>query len=640
MATPETVFEQIPEACVVDNTLYLIANHEMVKSVAGARYPWGVPISKVNLAYSSCTTGGSMVRGRYKLCAVPENMLGRIGNPYKTDANFIPLTVQTQVYTTAATNIKIVVTVPTHPDSQVKRWLMYRTKVDELGPYYYAGEVDEGTTTFTFDDGDDALPLNDFLDGPYSDDDSTLAGPFIYGRPPVHSYMLHAYGDTMFVFGARPYRKGLATVTVGSTLVTFSEAIIDGGGNTATVTANTTLGIKWTSGLVQQRPPQIITPDVSQRFLGHRFKLDDSGLSYTIASVVSKNSVRLNTAYLAEQNQAAGTTITGAYTIVANQNIVCPSRPGEMEYFCPAEQFSIGESTGTTLRGGISYAGDALLFTEKTIYRVVKGVNPGTHEVYETLSNYGTIAHRSICQTPRGIAFFTGDHIAIYSNQVSTLISEPLGDLLKNSNPDLKEWVMCKVVDNRLYVAFAAEDSVYMDSIVVFDFNTGAWDRWDGLQIVNMQCITSKKGQNRLHIQVPVGNDGYAAHYFTPNAFNDGFGSVYLGGTVQNATATTLTTTGTFPTVGSHGWDLRGMRVKIREGVAADEKRRIIANTSNSLTVGVPWDTVPAVGDEYTVGQIESYFRTGRQSFPDPQTEHVMKDAEMRISYVSLKTTP
>ena len=76
MATTETFFEQIPEAAIVDNTLYMIAHHEMVKSVAGKRYAWGIPIGKTNITLNSCTTGGSMTRGRHKLCAVPENMLG------------------------------------------------------------------------------------------------------------------------------------------------------------------------------------------------------------------------------------------------------------------------------------------------------------------------------------------------------------------------------------------------------------------------------------------------------------------------------------------------------------------------------------------------------------------------------------
>lgn len=614
------VFEKIPEVLFIDNVLYMVANHEMIKTVVGTRYPWGVPISRTNIALSSCTTGGSMAKGRYRLCAVPENMLGNIGNPYKTDANFIPLTVYTAAHTSSADSVKIIVTVPKHPDAQVENWLFYRTRVDEDGPYFYAGECTNGTSSFTFTEADDSLATNEFLEGPYSDDDSTLAGPFVYGRPPVHSFIINAFGDTVFAFGAKPYTQGLATATVGSTTVTFGESA---------VTSDATDSGFNVSYLIRYEDP-----NVTHRFIGHRFKFDDSNFAYTINAVPNKNTITLNTPFLAPNGEADGTTIVGAFTITGDQNMVCPSRPGEPEYFCPAEQFEVGQNTGTTLRGGITWAGDVLLFTEKTIYRVTQGGNPGTYQVYETMSAYGTVAHRSVCQTPRGIAFFTGDHIAIYNNQVSTIISDPLGDLLKNSNPYLKEWVVCKMVDNRLYVAFAAADEAYLDSIAVFDMDTGVWDYWDGLQIVTMQSITSKKGQNRLYIECPVGNDGYAAYYFTPSAFNDGFGNVDLSGVVAASTEDTLTTTTVFPTYAGNGWDLRGMRVKIRTGTAAGEMRRIIANTANTITVGVPWTTQPAVDDTYTIGQIETYVRTGRQSFPDPQTEHQMKDAEIRIAYI------
>lgn len=573
----------IPSALIYEGTRYLADGYEMRKQVGETLYPWGVPILAAKGSAADSAAAGNVEAGTYRIAIVPESFLGSKGNPWQTDSNFDYIEV-----TVAADDHCIDVTLPIHGDPQVERLLVYRTKKDEVSPYYYAGFVANGTTTLTLNGADTSLASTDFLEGPISDEDS-LAGPFRYGRPPVKTLCEVAMDDIVFVGGEEEYTDGLASGTNGSDIVTFA-------GETR------------------------LTKDMEGKF----FRFADETRFYTIDSVHTADRLELTANY--SRPPWKSTDPSGeSFEIIGDANEVAPSAPGEPEHFCPTERFNVGKHEGGRVRSMRAYGQDILVWTEDRTYRVEKGYQQGLFNVRLT-KGLGCVAPRSAVVWTGGCIHFDGTHLHNFYNGASLPISLELGKLLKNAVQARKKFAISCVIEDRLYFAISLYDETYLDTILVYDLRAQTWDQWDTFRIVDMQSVTVSEGRHYLYIEVPVANDGYGLFAFTDAAKNDGLGAADYSGSITSGGARIITVDATLPTT---GFALKGLRLRVEWPGGNYEERWISANTASTITVDEDFDTIPTTDCWYTIGAMDMELMSGKIGIPDALVEQDIKHSEI-----------
>ena len=579
----------VPYSRIYEGIAYQADGETMKKLVGEDFFNWGVPIPPEKGSAVDSVVAGNIVEGKYRILIVPFSLLGKKGNPFKTDADPQPIEV-----TVVADDHTIDVTVPVHGDPQVTFMQVYRTRVDETSPYFFAGQVANGTTTLTLNGNDASLPLEDFLESPVSvsDDPATLAGPFRYGRPPTKNIIAIAMEDVIFVCGETPYITGKFSATDGSAIFQGNAAVR-------------------------------LTADM----VGATFRFEDEATVYTIKAVETDTRFEASRNYARPLSKATDPSLD-SFVIVGDENIVAPSAPGEPEYFSAGEQFNVGKDEGGRIRGAIQHGQALAVLTEKRIYLVHPGFVPGIYEVRKTSSIYGTVAPRSVIRVGGAIVFFNGEFVCRYFNQVSEIISKNLGSVLKTAVQDLKGKAVSAVLGDRYYLAISLKDPDFLDTIFVLHLATGAWDQWDLFRLVDMATVTNAVGQQRLYVEMAVG-DGFGLFAFTDQAFNDGAGAIDYSGKVTDASSDTITVDTVLPT---QGLGVRGLRVRIDAGAGVGQVRFVKSNTSSVITVTQAWTTLPDTTSTFTIGAIEVDVLSGKIGLPDGHWQQTIKHSEVRLT--------
>ena len=579
----------VPYTRIYEGIAYQADGETMRKAVGEDLFKWGVPIPPEQGSAVDSASAGDVVEGTYKILIVPLNLLGKKGNPFKTDADPQPISV-----VVVADDHTIDVTIPIHGDPQVTTMQVYRTRVDETSPYFFAGQVANGTTALTLNGNDDSLPLSDFLESPVSvaDDPATLAGPFRYGRPPTKNIIAIAMDDVIFVCGEQPY-------TTGEFSATDASAIFQG--NTA---------VRLTADMV-----------------GATFRFLDEATIYTIKTVETSDRFESTRNYERPLSKATDPALD-AFEIVGDENAVAPSAPGEPEYFSAGEQFTVGKDDEGRIKGAIAHGQALAVLTENRVYLVHPGFVPGIYEVRKTASVYGTVAPRSVVNFGGSIIFFNGEFVCRYFNQQSEIISRRLGGILRTANQALKSKAISAVLGDRYYLAIAINNADFLDTIFVLDLTTGAWDQWDLFRIVDMAVVTNDTGQQRLYLEMVVG-DEFGLFAFTDQAFNDGAGAIDFSGNVTGASLDTITVDTILPT---QGLGIRGLRVRISAGTGKGQVRFVKSNTSSIITLTQAWTTLPDTSSDFTVGAIELDALSGKIGLPDGHWQQTIKHSEVRLT--------
>jgi hypothetical protein len=382
----------LPSQVVLNGVRYLANGVTMRKQFGESEFDWGIKPPPALSVASDSAAAGNVAAGVYRVAVVAENAQGYRSNPWKTDATFTYSEV-----TVAAGSHCINVAIPAHGDPQVVRMLVYRTLVGETGPYFYAGFVANGTLTLALNGADASLSTTDFLEGPVSDETAT-DGPFRYGRPPAKTLCAQVQNDVVFVGGEEAYTLGAATATNASAYITFTNAVLN------------------------------------RDMIGKNFRFTDESDAYVIKSIFSPLLIELDDNYTRPSWKLADPSGM-AYEIIGDPNEIAPSAPGEPEYFCPAERFFVGKDDGGRIKAIKEYGREVLVFTENRIYIVGKGYAVGMYDVFQTGSIHGTTSPRSVCMVKGGMAFFTGEHLCLYSNQQATIFSDPFGTSCYKPNP-------------------------------------------------------------------------------------------------------------------------------------------------------------------------------------------------------------
>jgi len=395
--------------------------------------------------------------------------------------------------------------------------------------------------------------------------------------------------DIIFVAGEIEYTDGLATAVDGDPYIEFAGATV-----------------------------------LNEDMEGKNFRVADESIYYVIDSVQTSTRLKLSSNYTRPDWKA--TDPTGeSFEIIGDPNEVAPSSPGEPEYFAPTDRFDVGKQEGGRIRAMRAYGNDVLMFTEDRVYRVSKGYSAGTFDVVTTLSNYGCISHRSAVVWPGGCLFFSGEEICNYYNGKAAPITTKFGDSLRTAVQDQKKHAISLIMGKRLYFGISLKDTKYIDTIFVYDLETGSLDQWDDFRIVDMNVVTVASGRQFIYLECPVG-DQFVLYAFTNAAYNDGAGAADYSGAITNVGGRVITVDATLPTI---GLTLTGLRLRIEWPDNTFEESWIESNTAGTITSETAFTGTVDSNCTYTVGAMEIELLSGKHSTPDPLVQIEMKHTEI-----------
>ena len=155
-----------------------------------------------------------------------------------------------------------------------------------------------------------------------------------------------------------------------------------------------------------------------------------------------------------------------------------------------------------------------------------------------------------------------------------------------------------------IYTVFPNTPDV-SSKVLAFDFMTGQWMP----QYVNTDIYSVTKMRGSAGDQEVIFGDGYGKVWRWDVGIADGAlgGPDDLNGTASSFGLNTLTDNSK---VGPLAWTVNafvGCVVELFSGSAGHQRRRIVSNTANTLTVAPNWTGTPSVGCDYAVAAIDHY---------------------------------
>lgn len=583
-----TVYDNIPSAVLYGGVRYRTNGNAMTKDVGLSSYAWGVPVPGEN-PNAAEASGGNLEAGTYKIHTVFRSRWGRIGNP-RSDGP-VSVAVSTDNYKINLTGI------PVSGDPQVSHVFFYVTTPDASSPFYYAGSVENGTTTYSISANHANWDTSDYLEPAYlsQDFESLLAGPFRYGIPALKR-QCEVFDDRIFCAGELEYSGGLASATNGSDVMTGDA------------------GMSLHSGHV-----------------GKWITLHNENTAYRIESLYTERRFKVDRNYVRPSWRSADPSGV-AYVITGHVHEVIFSEQGEPEYFPSANSFSVGSDEGGRITALKAVGPDLIVATERSLFRIYTTGNAyQPYGVRRTYSPVGCTAPRSMVIANGSLFFWGGDGFYAFGNNTAVNISEPaLGEIHRDMTQTLLTHIQGCYHDEKIYWAVPYDDGEYLDRLLVYDLKTKEWDLpWKSFQIIDMQtAVSTDTGRRNLLFSQKAG-DNYALHYFDNDLWNDGAYNADYSGTADAATANTLTDNSAFFVTGGGG--LAGSAVYIRSGTGSGQERRIGSNTATVITVSEAWDTIPDATSEYVIGVPRYRGRARRETLGHPHDEKIFRYAEFGL---------
>lgn len=465
-------------------------------------------------------------------------------------------------------------------DSQVTHVKIYRSTAGN-GILYYDGMIDYDGTATTYDSTKADAELGNVMGELNS---AQSANVNVRGVPPRCPYMVANKGR-IFLWGTRKYSEGDVDVTNGS----------------KTVTASTGSNTNWHSGLDAMY-----------------FQIDGDSRRYRIANINSPTELDLTEDYQGD------TATNKSYTIYLESGILYYSYINldgysEPESF-PAHYWLAVDKENNDEGTGIAVVHNQVLVAKKSALYILSGNVPEEFRITPLSSTVGCISHYSMVNDDDGNVIFASEK-GVYitdGNEVRNMSNDTIQNIFTGENNppwkvDQSALHTCHAVYdsiNKLYILWVQSDGASaIDKALVFDFKKidgvpAGWSWW------NVEANCSGVIENNDGIPLVAFGDTYGfLKYFDSTATNDGAGSSGTRrGTVTSSTNNTLTdTTANFYTTAS---GLQGVWVKIISGTGKGQVRRIISNTSDTLTVDSDWDTNPDTTSIYAIGYIKSYYKT------------------------------
>ena len=579
-------FDNLPSSVMHGGVRYRTDGRRMLKDIGSAAYNWGVPVPPVlHTAREGDAENGNMEPGTYALHLVGRNRWGKIGNPHP----FGPV----NVTVTAADNTGSIVieNIPLFTDPQVDYVQIYATypQSDDqppAPPFLLAATAPAGSASIVLTAHHANWPTTEMLEPPelFADIESHFGGPFRYAMPPVKRRV--AFWDgRVWMAGETPVVGGQVTAVDNSPEMTGVEM-----------------------------------PVMDGSVVGRWITLEGENAGYRIESIQSDTEWTLDRPYRRPSWRDADPDGVSA-TITGKASEVLFSETTEPEYVPPTNSFLVGGDDGGVVTGLYPVGDEMLVTTDRAVYAVRRtGQASLPYDLRKTFSAAGCAAARSGVVARGGFYFFSGNGFHALRNNTAVNIGAPLGDWPDRMTPAFKPHVVGVALDNRIYWAVSRADPEWLDTILVYDLDTGTWDfPWTGFQLYDFGMLTlATTGEKRLVTTQPAG-DGFIMSFFRDGWLHDGTNNQHLHGTATGGDDFTLHDgAAEFPD-GNAG--LRGALLRIVRGNGVGDERFIVENTRKTLTVEPKFSAPPDTTTEYEVGVVKARYRTGRLHFDEPHDE-------------------
>lgn len=608
----------LPRFAFYGGVRYESHGDEMRKQIGPTSFPWGIPKAPAQPALAA-GGGGSMLAGVYKVFCVGETATGYKGMPYTNTPQSVTVT--------DATEGSIAVTdIPVFGSPEIAYVGLYRTSIDALAPFYFAGRVLNGVRTLTLNGADESLDTNDALEPPESimDDEGAWAGPFRYTKPPIKEHCF-TWDGRIFILGERAIRPGFVSAEDGET-----EMVASGG--------------------------------MKSSYEGMTIILEGEKTGYHITRVLSSTIFTVEQEYRIPSWRGGVDPVNVAFRILGSPWGVNWSETDAPNYYPWTNEMPVGQEEGGLPNFGCSHMGDALIFSDTDIYHMYRTDSAVTpYAIRKTMSEVGCGAPRSVLYDGPYVYFFSGEHFYRFSNNKSERMDYDLGDWPGTLKHSVKKYIIGSQIGHHIYWAVPIDPLYdpysrdYLNEIWVYDTARQAWQApIKDLRIVDMEAITTYDGTRKLWIEIIAGTQiagrGYALHEFDEIWKNDGLGDrdhtgggsggLYqhyywvepivqadFSGTVTSAGAITLTdSAAAFPT---DDLGLKGVQVAIWEGTGIGQKRWIDSNTATTLSLNQVWITIPDTTSKYTIGAIDDQRISGHIDMGRPHDEQTVMYVEM-----------
>ena len=357
---------------------------------------------------------------------------------------------------------------------------------------------------------------------------------------------------------------------------------------------------------------------------GKYFIFNNEAVKYTISSVdTATQTITLTDAY-------AGTTASGTYTITGDPNRLQISEASKPEAFRDTYSLAAGDDW---IIGWGSLYNDLILFMRRSVNIWDYSVSPdpvagsGTRVLID--DTVGCISERTIARCGNYM-LFCGDsgvyQIEARAGTVSSYdvkeVSIAIRDRFKNdivkTNADYFHAFYSK--DDNSYHLFVYEDiydddgyqvptaqKVYPNVEYVYNFDTQTWARH--AFVIASASAKFSDAENDEYVWI---TNGMGVLFEYGRTEYDGYS---FTGTVSSATTSTLTCSTTFPTSGT---GLKGVPCKIETGTGADQIRRVLSNTTSTLTMETSWNTIPDSSSTFSLGAMDTVWRSKQEDFGTP----------------------
>ena len=314
-------------------------------------------------------------------------------------------------------------------------------------------------------------------------------------------------------------------------------------------------------------------------------------------------------------------------------SILIYSKIGDYWAYPTGNFFYVGRGDGSPIKR-LEKIGSALLIHKGNAWYILDTDPANASAQIRLLSKIGTQDYRTSCVAHNQVVRLTptGFYRSIPTEYSVTdlredYIGSDIADYEKNldwGNSNQACMYNYNAYNRRHVYYFEPVSASYYSKCFVYDIVLSQWVYFEiGTDV---ECVADYTYQGKKYM---IFGDGYGIIWQWDLGDADGTATAEtsLNGTATSAGATTLVDTTKTWTVN----EFIGVNVYTRGGTGALQKRRILSNTANTLTVAT-WGTTPDSTTTYSIGGIDKYTEEYWDSNGDP---HVWKRMRWMVPYIS-----
>ncbi len=274
------------------------------------------------------------------------------------------------------------------------------------------------------------------------------------------------------------------------------------------------------------------------------------------------------------------------------------------------ENFFVGGSDSDGEIQGLELLNEQIIiYKKRSIWRFIPGIGD-TNDLEKINNNIGLFAPRSLISTGNIHIFLSERGIYSFDGSIVTHLSEKVDSiLLGDANQTILDQAVAEYdfEENQYTLYFAKPGSNRKDRGLKFDLRLLNWQPLVTNREVNIiSTFIDSDGRSRL-----LYGDYLGYLYRDGTGVNDGI-AVGYNDYLSTATLSVMTVTATLPTDND---GLQGLLFQIISGTGEGNQRRIISNTSATITLESDLPVLPDTTSYYTVGAINSNWRSKDYDF-------------------------